>query len=262
MIVGMYDLHCHILPNVDDGAKSLDDAIEMARVAFEHGTGVIVATPHRRDVTENSSVGDVEELLSSFNSRLEKEGIGLRVLKGMENHLDPDLPGDLSSGRALPLNGSRYALVELPFFGYPNYVEDVLFKMQVQGLTPVLAHPERIEAFQKRPELLYTFVERGMLTQITAGSVLGHFGGKVRRLTHDLLRGGLVHLLASDAHFPNGSRSPRLPPGVEAAAVIVGPDKAKAMVVDMPQAILEDMPVEVEAPSQPVSARRWWRPWG
>jgi protein-tyrosine phosphatase len=254
----MYDLHAHNLPGVDDGAKTLEDFLKMARVAAEQGTTVMLATPHRRDVTENHSVAYVRDHAAGMSDELASQGIELTLLLGMENHLDLDLPGDLSEGKALPMNGTRYALVELPFFGYPNYVEDVLFKLQVQGVTPVLAHPERIEAFQKDPERLRSFVERGMLSQVTAGSLVGHFGGRVKRLTLSMLRRGLVHVLASDTHFPSGPRSPELRQGMEAAARVVGEDRARAMVVDTPKAIIEGAPVEPEQPLDHDPGRRWW----
>ena len=154
----MYDLHAHILPGVDDGAKSPEDTLEMARVAADNGTKIILCTPHRRDVTKNWSVQYIRELLDDMNSRIESEGIDLKFVLGMENHLDIDLPDEYANGRALPINGSRYMLVEMPFFGRPNYIEDVMFRLQAQGVTPVLAHPERIQAFQQNPDLLANFV--------------------------------------------------------------------------------------------------------
>ena len=233
----------------------------MARVAAENGTEVILATPHRRDVTDYSSVADVRRLIDDMNARIRQEGIELSLLLGMENHLAPDLPDEFSAGRALAINATRYILVEMPFFGRPNYAEDTLFQMQVQGLVPVLAHPERIEVFQRDPDLLAQLVERGMLGQVTAGSIVGHFGGRVRRFTDTLLRRRLVHIIASDTHFPGGPRSPLLPPGVNAAAQIVGEEAAQAMVNDTPKAILDNLPVEVEPPTTLVERRRWWRFW-
>ena len=254
----MYDLHSHILPGVDDGSKTFNESIAMANVAFDCGTRLILATPHRKDVAENSSVRKIRQLATDMNSDLSKNEIDLQILIGMENHLDLELPEDFSTDKALPMNGSRYALVELPFFGYPNYVEDVLFKLQIQGIIPILAHPERIEAVQINPELLSGFVERGMLSQITAGSILGHFGKKVQRLTHSLLRRGLVHVIASDAHFPDGPRSPNLFLGFEAAIEIVGEEKATEMVVDIPRAVLDDQVVVLEPPQGDSGNRRWW----
>jgi protein-tyrosine phosphatase len=125
----------------------------------------------------------------------------------------------------------------------------------------VLAHPERIEAVQRDPEMLVGFVERGMLSQVTAGSVEGHFGRKVRDFTRTLLRRRLVHILASDTHFAEGRRSPKLSPGVEAAADIVGQAEARAMVMDTPRAVLDDTPIEVGPPRQDEGPKRWWRFW-
>ena len=255
----MYDLHAHILPGVDDGAKTPEDTVEMARVAAEHGTKLILATPHRRDIAERWSVPYVRDLLDDMNGRINEHGIELTLALGMENHLDLDLPEEVSSGRALPIDGSRYILVEMPFFGRPNYMEDVLFGLQLQGLTPVLAHPERIEAFQRNAELLRGLVGRGMLTQITAGSIEGRFGRTVQRFTSSLLKGGLVHVIASDTHFPDGPRSPKLGPGVNAAAGIVGNERAQAMVVDTPKAILDNLPVEVPPPGDAGRPRKWWQ---
>ena len=244
----MYDLHAHILPGVDDGAKTIKDAIEMARVAAQQGTRAILATPHRKDVTENLSIEHVGDLLDEVTARLRSEGIDLSVLLGMENHLDTELPYETAAGRALSMNGTKYILVEMPFFGRPKLIEDPLARIQSDGLVPVLAHPERIEAFQKDPLLLASFVERGMLSQITAGSLLGHFGAWTRDFTNELLRRRLAHVIASDTHTPTGPRSPMLRPGVEAAAKIVGQRRAQAMVEDTPKAILDGLPIEVEPP--------------
>ena len=180
----------------------------------------------------------------------------------MENHLDVDLPDEIEAGRALPMNGSRYMLIEMPFFGRPNYIEDVLFKVQLQGITPVLAHPERIEAFQDDIDLLANFIERGMLTQVTAGSVIGFFGKRVQTITNNMLQRNLVHVLASDTHFPDGPRSPKLGIGINSASKIVGQDAAMAMVVNTPKAILEDSSFEVARPRDRVAVRRWWKFWG
>jgi protein-tyrosine phosphatase len=257
----LYDLHAHILPAVDDGAKTEEDTLRMARAAAESGTRVMLTTPHRRDVTERSSVEYVSELLNRMNGKIAELGIDLILRQGMENHLDLDLPDEISNGRALHINGSRYMLVEMPFFGRPNYVEDVLFRLQVMGVTPVLAHPERIEAFQRDVGLLEAFVERGMLTQVTSGSVVGHFGKRVRRLTHSLLRRGLVHVLASDTHFPAGNRSPTLLPGIEEATQILDSTTVQAMVVDTPKAIMENLAIDVPSPRREENSRRRWRFW-
>ena len=241
----MYDLHAHILPGVDDGSRTPEETLEMSRVAAETGTRVILATPHRKDVTEESSVGHIRSLIADMNAQNAEHGIDISLALGMENHLDEALPAEIDGGRALPMNGSRYILVEMPFFGRPDYIERTLFEVQEMGLTPVLAHPERIEAFQQDVDLLAMFVQRGMLSQITAGSIVGTWGDDVKKFTHELLDRRLAHVMASDTHSPTGLRSPKLGVGIEAAASIVGADYAKAMVVDTPLAILEDRAVDL-----------------
>ena len=122
----MYDVHSHILPGLDDGAKTVDEFVAMARAAVSGGTTVMLATPHRRDVTENFSIPYLRELAAKMVDTLAARGVGLTLVQGMENHLDADLPEALARGAALPMNGTRYALVELPFFGHPDFVEPVL----------------------------------------------------------------------------------------------------------------------------------------
>lgn len=255
----MYDIHSHILPGVDDGPKTMNDALEMASVADEKGTKMMLCTPHRRDVTENSSVKQVQQLLTTFKAEIDQIGLGLDLVLGMENHIDVDLPDEVSAGRALPINGGHYMLVEMPFFGNSNYVEDVLFQLQIQGIKPVLAHPERIEAIQQDPEKLVRLIERGMVSQITGGSIVGYFGKDVKKLTHSLLRRGMVHIIASDTHFATGPRSPDLSECVSAAAEVVGEDRALAMVVDTPRAVLNDLSIELESVREDSDPRRWWQ---
>ena len=244
----MFDLHAHILPGIDDGARTPKETLKISRVAARCGTKAILATPHRKDVTENWSVEHLRRLIEDMNAQNRKKGVELSLLLGMENHLSQDLPDEIEAGRALTMNNSRYILVEMPFFGRPDWVEGTLSRVQDQGLTPVLAHPERIEAFQQDPDLLADFIERGMLSQITAGSVVGTWGGQVKRFTHELLRSGMAHVMASDTHAPAGRRSPNLGIGIETAAGFVGLHAATVMVTDTPKAILDNRPVVIQTP--------------
>ena len=262
MDISMYDLHSHILPNIDDGAKSQSATMEMLRVADSDGTKIILATPHRKDVTDNWSIPHIKELANNTNRAIQKEGLDISLVLGMENHLDIDLPEEVAQGRALTINASKYILVELPFFGRPIYVEQILFEIQAMGLTPILAHPERLEVFISDPEFLVNLVERGMLTQMTSGSLLGYFGGNVRKFTVQLFKNNLVHVLASDCHFPGGPRSPKLSPGLNAAVKLVGYERASRMVVDLPKAILNDQPVRAPIPESRVHwHKNWWKFW-
>ncbi len=255
----MYDLHAHILPGVDDGPAAIEESVEIARIAAANGTRAILATPHRKDITELSSVPHIRDLTAKLQRRIHDEGIPLSLTLGMENHIDAALPDDIAAGIALTMNGSHYILVEMPFFGGIDehvYVESALRGLQAQGLTPVFAHPERIEAFQLQPSLLERYIGMGMLSQLTRGSLLGHWGDEVRRFSLELLHSGMVHLLSSDTHSANPPRTPELGEAVKIAAGVVGNRKAAAMVNDVPRAILEDkkIPSRIERVSVSISA--------
>ena len=255
----MYDLHAHILPALDDGARTAQEALAMAAVASRSGTILLAATPHMKDVNELSTPGRAIELLSHLDSMLCDRGIRLGVVMGMENHVVPGLDEMFADGRALPIGNTRYALIEMPFFGHPDYLESTLSRVQSLGITPVLAHPERIEVVQQRPDILVDFVEAGMLSQITAGSLLGHFGAGVRRFTEDLVRSGLAHVMASDCHRPDGPRAPALGPGLAAAAELIGAEEAEMLVNEVPRSIVEDREVTVcrPRPVGPMRAEDW-----
>lgn len=242
----MYDLHAHILPGVDDGPASMAESLEIARAAAERGTQVMLATPHRKDVTEDSSVDHIRDLVKELNGLVRAERLDFRLLLGMENHLSADLPADVSAGQALPMNGGRYILIEMPFFGRPAFIESSLTRIMGLGYIPVLAHPERIEAFQRDVGLLERFVDLGMLSQITAGSLLGQWGDEVKDFTAELLRTGLAHVMASDTHTPGEPRPPGLAAGADMASQIVGYAKAQGMVRSTPKAILESLMPGIE----------------
>ena len=245
----MYDLHAHILPGVDDGPADIEDSIEIARIAASNGTRAILATPHRKDVTELSSVPHIRELTAELRHRIESENIPLALSLGMENHIDASLPEDAATGKALTMNGSRYILVEMPFFGSieeHGYVEGALYGLQSQGLVPVFAHPERIEAFQQQPTLLERYIRMGMLSQLTRGSLLGHWGEEIRRFSLELLSNGMAHILSSDTHSHHPPRTPELGEALQITSEIVGRQRATAMVNDIPRAILKDRTLTTE----------------
>ena len=211
----------------------------MLRDAAASGTLVVLATPHRKDVTEDWSVDHLRRLMEEAKDRLAGAGLELEIFLGMENHLDPELAGEIEAGRALPINGTRYILVEMPFFGRPDWIVPSMDDVMSLGYVPVLAHPERIEAFQEDPAMLREFNERGMLSQITVGSLVGLYGASVREFTESLLKDGVAHMLASDGHSASkGGRRAVLTPGVEAATRIVGEEAVRRLVVDTPRAVL------------------------
>ena len=253
----MLDLHTHFLPEVDDGPATLADTLEILRAAAADGTQVMVATPHNRDVGEKMTIDDLQALLEEVKEAAHKERILIELRLGMENHLLPDLPQQVDEGTALTLGGTHFILVEIPFSQYPPYTDDTIFALQLRGLTPIIAHPERQVDIQQRPQLLRALVERGVLSQVTGESIIGSFGRGAKASARALVKQGLAHVMASDTHAPRGRRTPSLTPAVAAVAKLVGEERAHALVGEIPRAILSGQAVQVSPPA-PSQARRFW----
>ncbi|WP_367370640.1 tyrosine-protein phosphatase [Levilactobacillus brevis] len=201
----LVDLHCHILPGVDDGAKDLPMALGMARDAVAQGISHILLTPHHMDGEYTNHKVDVLRKTTAFQEALDAAKIPLTVFPGQEVHLTGELLTALDDDDILFMDeGGKYLLLELPHSGIPEYTEDMIFELQARGITPVIAHPERNHGFQKEPDRLYDFVASGCLTQITASSYLGVFGSEVEDFTQRIIDAGLGFVFASDAHNLKG----------------------------------------------------------
>jgi protein-tyrosine phosphatase len=196
----MVDLHCHILPGVDDGARDLSDSVEMAKKAVAQGITTIVATPHHLnnqfDNHKQSIIGKVAEL----NRVLQTENIDLKILSGQEVRIHGEMLEGYQLGEILPVNDTQYVLVEFSSSQIPRYAERLFYDLQVNGLIPIIVHPERNQQIIEQPDLLYRLVEKGALTQVTAASVSGDFGKKIKAFTLQLIEANLTHFIASDAH--------------------------------------------------------------
>jgi len=196
----MIDIHSHILPGVDDGAQTEADSIEMAREAVEQGIHTIIATPHHRNGKYENSRANIEKQVDILNGLFANEAIPLTVLPGQEVRINGDMIDDLDSGELLPLHQTKYLFVEFPSGHIPRYAKQMLFDIQVAGYTPIIVHPERNRELMEHPDRLYEIVRKGALTQVTAASVVGKFGKKIQKFTHQLIEANLTHFIASDAH--------------------------------------------------------------
>jgi protein-tyrosine phosphatase len=243
----MIDLHTHILPGIDDGSRTLEDAIGMAWAAVADGIRAVAATPHVRDDWPTKAT-DMERLVADVREALGSAGIPLQVLPGGEvalDQLDRLEPGELEQ---FGLGGNPdFLLVEFPYYGWPLGLAHRVVELRSRGVTPVLAHPERNADVQARPERLRPLVDDGALCQITAASVDGRLGRRARAAGLELIDAGLAHLLASDAHTPDVRGI-----GMGAAARALG-DEALAhwLTYDVPAAIVAGEPVPPRPPAQP-----------
>ena len=240
----MFDLHSHILPGLDDGAKTIEESMKMLRAAAGDGIKGMAATPHGKDVREAGVLGLVSEYVETLNRLSQEERLDIKIYVGMENHLTLDLPELVASGEGFPINGGPYILVELPFDSLPGYTDDVLTRLQEQGLTPLIAHPERQADIMKDPSIMGDLAGRGMLGQVTSTCILGRFGTEVRDTAEILLRKGWVHVISTDCHRPTGPRAPVMAQAVVEAGKIVGLQRARVMAADVPRSILMVRPME------------------
>jgi protein-tyrosine phosphatase len=235
----LIDLHSHYLFDVDDGARTIEDSIEMLRMAAGDGVTKMVATPHQRHPAGyHVEPALARERLAEVQAAVGREGIAIELALAAEIHFSERIPEGIEDGSLLSYSADgRYFLFELPVTTIPGTINDVIFSIQMAGHFPVLAHPERNFEVVGNPGIVRDLRDRGVLMQLTAQSILGSFGRKSEKVSRQLLKWGVVDVIASDAHNPD-RRPPGLSQAVKAAAKIVGSERALAMVTDTPERIL------------------------
>lgn len=252
----MIDLHTHILPGVDDGVRTEDEAVAFARIAVADGTRTLVATPHCR---EGFYVNERDAVLSGvarLRARLQAESLPLDLLPGAEVHLTTELPARVKDGRAPTLgDNGRTLLLELSMSQYPVDVENVVFQLRLAGIQVLFAHPERIRWFEDDVRRYEQMIHLGAWGQITTGSLLGDFGESTQEFSEELMRKRLVHVIASDSHNTRGRR-PEMSAAVRAAGRLVGDAYAARMVDEFPRALLLGRDPAAEAPAEAPPPKR------
>ena len=197
----MIDLHCHILPGVDDGAENMEESLEMAKLAVEEGITHILATPHHKAHGWYNEKKELNLLVGEVQKAIDTEEIPLTLFPGQEVRLYGELIEDINEGKIQFIDEEeQYLLIEFPSTSIPAYTERIFYELQTMKITPIIVHPERNRAIQKHPNILKRLVDKGALSQLTAGSYTGQFGKDVKKLSRKLLLANLVHYIASDAH--------------------------------------------------------------
>jgi len=282
----MIDIHAHILPGLDDGARTLDESVQMCWIGYKDGVRTVVATPHTLNglylndrETILSKVKELNLALKQFglsndpnglNDPNDLNGIHTPASTHLRSHPMTQLPNDLMTyfrilpgsdvrlcEKTLPYldqgalmtigDGKRYLFLEFPFHVIPYGAEEMIFQLTKRCIIPIITHPERNLEIGQRPQRYYEMVRMGCLGQVTAMSLTGEFGSKVRQIAEKLLKNRLIHFIASDAHSTDG-RPPIISEGVKAAEKIVGKEEAQKMVTEYPQAILEGRKLHVAEP--------------
>lgn len=197
----MIDIHAHILPGMDDGPSTREEALEMARIAVVNGIETIVATPHCLNGVYNNWREEILSACAQFNTELNKHDVALTVLPGSEVRLSPEIIDALDSGRLMTMNDAgRHITLELPDQFIPGATISFINRLRSRGITPIISHPERNPAIQHNVELLSNIIAAGALSQITAASFTGGFGEGALKCCQRILALRLVDFVASDAH--------------------------------------------------------------
>ena len=196
----MIDIHTHILPGLDDGAQTWEDALDMARAAVAEGIDTVIATPHHANGAYSNEADAIRRRAEQFRERLAEEGIPLRVECGQEIRVHDDLLDAWQRGELLSLAGSDFVLLEMPTGRIPSGMADLIHELKIMGKKPIIAHPERNSEVLRYPERLSQLIEVGAYAQVTTHSLLGLFGKKAEESAWSLCRAGLIHIVSSDAH--------------------------------------------------------------
>lgn len=255
------DLHCHMLPGIDDGSKSMAQSLAMARIALEDGIRVAVLTPHHLNGVYSNPASQVHQAVGALREALFEAGIGLKILPGSELHLVPELPEELAAGRAMTIaNLGKAVLVELPVHTVPMGAEYILEQIMALGLQPVIAHPERNSQLRQDSDMLADWISMGCLGQITAQSCTGQFGPQVCQTAEKMIRRGLIHVIASDAHRDR-RRIPQISPGRAQLTAWTNEATARLLAETYPENLVngETPDTDLLANALPRQRKGWWR---
>lgn len=260
----MIDLHCHILPGIDDGAPSLEVALAMARAAVIDGIKITACTPHIYPGLYDNSQEIISKAIADFEIELQRNDIPLSLTIGADTHMAPELLQGIREGRVPTLGHSRFLLLEPPHHVAPPRLEESVFQLLAAGIVPVITHPERLTWIETQYSKMVSLVNGGAWMQITSGSLTGRFGRRPKYWAERMVDERLVHILATDSHHID-KRPPYLAEGRDAAARRCGEAEAWNMVEVRPRAILADLP-QAQIPPLPErqaqsQASNGWRSW-
>ena len=254
------DIHCHLLPSIDDGAKSWDDALAMARMAVADGTELIIATPHQLGSYQHNTGELIRERVAQMNQTLEQNSIPLKVLPGGDVRIEADMLPKLKSEEVLSLGDQkRHVLLELPHEMYFP-LEPVLEGLRQIGMRGILSHPERNQGLLKQQELIASLVDAGCYMQVTAGSLSGTFGPNCQAFAESMIAQRQVHFIATDAHGPR-ARRPLMKRAFERVAELSSWGFAEDVCCNNPRLVAMGKDVEIPPQLRPRKSVASWFGW-
>lgn len=245
----MIDFHTHIIPNIDDGARNIEETFNLIKEAKEAGFEGIVLTSHYIENYYETDVPERDIWVNAISDNLKTKGIDTNLYLGNEIYMSENMMNLLIDGKASTINNSSYVLFEMPLNAEPMNLYDVIYSLQENKLIPVLAHPERYSFIQKEPELVYDLIEKGVLMQANYGSILGQYGEKAEMIVRRFFENNMIHFLGSDVHRQN-SIYKKIPKALEEIKDIVGETKLEELTTINPKLALENKRIDIEDPEE------------
>lgn len=243
----MIDFHSHILPNIDDGSRSIEETFNLIKEAEKAGFEAIISTSHYMENYYETDVPEREVWVKAILENLKTKNINTNLYLGNEIYFSDHIIELLEKRKASTINDTSYVLFELPLNAEPMNLYDIIYDMLQYKLVPILAHPERYSFVQKDPELIYDLIEKGVLIQANYGSIIGQYGEKAQMIVKRFLESNMVHFLGSDVHRPN-TIYPQIPKILNVISDIIGEDKLEELTTINPQLVLNNKKIEVAEP--------------
>ncbi len=243
----MIDMHTHILPNIDDGSRSIEETFNLIKEAKEVGFDAIISTSHYMEGYYETDSPEREVWINAIYENLQNKNIDIKLYLGNEIYISENIVKLLEEGKASTINETSYVLFEMPLNAEPMNLYDVIYEMLQYKLVPILAHPERYSFVQKEPELIYDLVQKGVLMQSNYGSVIGMYGEKAQIIVKKFLENNMIHFLGTDVHRQN-TIYPRIPEILEELNSIIGEEYVEKLTTTNPKLVLSNKKIEIEEP--------------
>ncbi len=243
----MIDFHSHILPNIDDGSRSIEETFNLIKEAEKAGFEAVISTSHYMENYYETDVPEREVWVKAILENLKTKNINTNLYLGNEIYFSDNIIELLEKRKASTINDTSYVLFELPLNAEPMNLYDIVYEMIQYKLVPILAHPERYSFVQKEPDLVYDLIEKGVLMQANYGSIIGQYGEKAKMIVKKFFENNMIHFLGSDVHRQN-TIYPKIPHILDEIADIVGEEKLEEMTTKNPKLVLSNKKIEIDEP--------------
>ena len=243
----MIDVHSHILPNIDDGSRSIDETFNLIKEAKEAGFEGIICTSHYMENYYETDRPEREVWINAIHENLKNKNIEMNLYLGNEIYMSDNIIKLLEDGKATTMNDTSYVLFELPLTVEPMNLYDMVYEMQQYKIVPILAHPERYSFVQTDPELIYDLIDKGVLMQANYGSIVGQYGKKAQMIVQKFLENNMIHMLGTDAHRQN-TIYPKIPEILVELKSLIGEEKLNELTTINPELVINNKRIDIRKP--------------